>query len=298
MKRKIVQHGPSTLTVSLPAAWVRDYALKKGDEISVERTRSGLLLAADKERSHGKKRINVSGFPAIIPKTIAALYKCGYDEIIIEFDDPVELERIHTAVSTSYVGFEIIEETKNEVIIKRVSEPSGEEFKSLFRRIFHFLRSTAEEGLEAATRRDTALHQKLVLRDKTINKLTTFCRRTVNKGMQQEYEYDTALYHVLEQLEKIGDDYRDIHKHLMDTGQRLSKPTINLYHQVNALLAYYEDLFFSLSLEKVNRFFEHYEDVLALQRKGSDDDVSVRYFLYSIARELYNLSGVTMMLHL
>ena len=86
MKRKIVQHGPSTLTVSLPAAWVRDYALKKGDEISVERTRSGLLLAADKERSHGKKRINVSGFPAIIPKTIAALYKCGYDEIIIEFD--------------------------------------------------------------------------------------------------------------------------------------------------------------------------------------------------------------------
>src|SRR5689334_3293952 len=115
MRRKVVQHGPSTLTISLPANWVRDFNIRKGDEINIEQTKEGLLLSAGKERYIGQKRINVKGMKAVISRAIAALYKGGYDEIIVEYEGPQELQKIHDTISTSYIGFEIIEETKDQV---------------------------------------------------------------------------------------------------------------------------------------------------------------------------------------
>ena len=36
MKRKVVQQGPSTLMVSLPAKWAKRLGIKKGDEINID----------------------------------------------------------------------------------------------------------------------------------------------------------------------------------------------------------------------------------------------------------------------
>ena len=36
MRRKLIQHGLSSLTISLPRKWVKENNLKKGDEIEVE----------------------------------------------------------------------------------------------------------------------------------------------------------------------------------------------------------------------------------------------------------------------
>lgn len=297
MKRRIVQHGPCTLTVSLPAQWVKDFALKKGDEITIEQMREGLFITAGKERHYGKKRISVKGMPRIIPKAIAALYKGGYDEIVVEYGNPEELEKIHEAVSSSYIGFEIVDEKKEEVWIRKVSEPAQEEFRTLFRRIFHFLISTADEGLEAARRRDTQACQKLVLRDNNVNKLADFCRRVVNKRGQSAYQQDTALYHVIEQLEKIGDNYKEINQLLQGHAQ-LSKRALALYERANALLKEYESLFFEFSIAKLNSFFQHYDDIMAGMRTGRCAEQDIEYLLQNVAQKLYNLSGVTMILHL
>ena len=35
MKRKVVKHGTSTLTVSLPSLWAKEYGLKPGDELRI-----------------------------------------------------------------------------------------------------------------------------------------------------------------------------------------------------------------------------------------------------------------------
>jgi phosphate uptake regulator len=299
MKRKIVQHGPSTLTVSLPAKWVKDFALKKGDDISIEQMREGLFITAGKERHYGKKRVSIKGMPLIASKVIAALYKCGHDEIVVEYTGPEELERIHDSVSTSHIGFEIVDESKDEVLIKKVSEPTQEEFKTLFRRIFYFLLSTSEEGLEAARKHDKASFKKLIIRDINVNKLANFCRRVVNKRGQNSYQQDTALYHVLEQLEKIGDSYKDINKALLDD-DKLSSETLDFYERINLLLKDYEDIFFEFNLAKVNVFYGKCDKVAREMpsTKCSPTQLRIRHLLQNIARELHNLMGVTMMLHL
>jgi hypothetical protein len=38
IKRKVILHGPSTLTVSLPSKWVKNHNIKKGDELNIEET--------------------------------------------------------------------------------------------------------------------------------------------------------------------------------------------------------------------------------------------------------------------
>jgi phosphate uptake regulator len=299
MKRKIVQHGPSTLTISLPAKWVKDFALKKGDELSLEQMRDGLFITTGKERHFGRKRINVRGMPKLVDKATAALYKGGYDEIIVEYQGAEELEIIHACVNNNYLGFEIVDEKKDEVWLRKVSEPTSEEFKTLFRRIFYFIISTAEDGLDAATKKDKQMYQKLILRDTTVNKLTNFCRRIVNKRGQSLYQHDPALYHILEQLEKVGDSYKDINRLLLKN-DNLSKTTLALYEKTNNLLKGYEDLFFSFTLPKMDEFFKSYDNLAHEIEAGkvAIADQAIHYRLHEIARELYNLSGVTMILHL
>lgn len=293
-----MQHGPSTLTISLPSQWVRKFNLKKGEDVTIEQLKNGLFLSTGKSPHHEQKRINVKGLPAIITRAIAALYKAGYDEIIVEYDGPDELDRIHQTVSNEHIGFEIVDETRDTVVIKKVSEPSAEEFYIIFRRIFHFIITTADEGLEATRKDDKETYRKLVIRDKNVNKLSNFCRRLVNNRRQTEYDQETALYHLIEQLEKIGDDYKDLNKHLIEQKGKPADSLLALYQQTNNLLREYEELFFRFELKKLNAFFETYEALLRWSQKNPVKDHQAAYFLLNIARELHGLSGVTMILHL
>jgi phosphate uptake regulator len=299
MKRKIVKHGPTTLSVSLPADWVKEYGLKKGDEISIDRVNEGILISAGAERRLSSKTINVSNKEQLIKKAIAALYKGGYDEIVVEYTHPEELEAIHDALNTGFIGFEIVQETKTAVHIHKVSEPTQDEFRAIFRRIFHFLSTTAQESLEAARSGNRSELRKLIARDDTINKLTDFCRRVVNKRSQRVYQQHAALYHIIEQLEKIADSYKEINKIMLERAE-VSEEVLHLYEQVNSMTLLYADLFFNFSLDKVDELFTMYRKLRqrqqALRRKP--DEEQLNFLLQGIAREIYNLSGVTMIIHL
>jgi phosphate uptake regulator len=296
MRRKIVQHGPSTLTISLPSEWAKQHSLRKGDDLTVESTREGLLIRTTKPRQHSPKSLSVKGANGVVTRAIAALYKAGYDEITVEYDGVQELEAIYRVLNSSYIGFEIIDEKPRELVIRKVSEPMPDEFPAIFRRIFHFLVATAEDGLKAAAAADRDEFTKLAMRDKNINKLTNYCRRAINKGAQQVYQCDTAIYHVVEQLEKVGDSYRDLHLLLHVQRTKPSKPLLALYERVNALLREYERLFFGFSIERMSEF---YDRCCATSTAGIPaHDAAAALLLLNVANDLRNLSGVTMIIHL
>ena len=43
-----MQHGPSSLTITLPSKWVKKQGIRKGEEIEVEQYGIGLLIYAKK----------------------------------------------------------------------------------------------------------------------------------------------------------------------------------------------------------------------------------------------------------
>ena len=55
MKRKVVQHGAKTLTISLPAEWVKRNSVHVGDELEIEDKYTSLEIAQQKneEKSTG-----------------------------------------------------------------------------------------------------------------------------------------------------------------------------------------------------------------------------------------------------
>ncbi len=302
MKRRVVQHGPSTLTISLPARWVQERGVKKGDELTVAPMQNGLLITTSTSRKPEVKRISVKGLLRLVTKAVAALYKYGYDEIVVEYGSPEELERIHTILSTGYIGFEIIEETKSEVRIRQVSEPQNEEFRTLFRRVFHFLLTTADETLEAMKQHNTATYGKLILRDDNINKLTDFCRRVVNKGGQSTYRSDTAIYHVVEQLEKIGDAYKHLNQRLATRRKPCSPAMTNALAGLNRLLRDFETLFFEFSLEKAEAFLKLHDAILGEMDNASGsmpkDELPLLFIIQNAVEETADLIGAVMILQL
>jgi len=56
MKRKIVQHGSSSLTITLPIKWVEKFGLKKGGELNVEENGPTLLISTGGRRLPHKKK--------------------------------------------------------------------------------------------------------------------------------------------------------------------------------------------------------------------------------------------------
>ena len=70
MKRKIVQHGCSSLTITLPFPWVRKFNLKKGDELEVEEQGHTLLVSTQKDTSADKKVVDTTEFGLFTKKLI------------------------------------------------------------------------------------------------------------------------------------------------------------------------------------------------------------------------------------
>lgn len=299
MKRRVVQHGPSTLTISLPSRWVKERGVQKGDELSIDSVKEGLYLTVERNIRPESKHVDVRGLDLIIPKVIAALYKGGHDDVTVEYETPEELSHIHSWIKGGSVGFEIVDESTSTVHIRKVSELSAEEFKPMFRRLFHFLTNTATDSIDAARRRDYEACRSLVMRDESINKLADFCRRIVNKQQQRQYQNETALYHVIEELEKLGDNYKHINEHIAKEKSPLSSDLLEQYNGVNEALMAYHDIFFRFSLQKCEDFYRHCQALMdPAMAGGASDEDPISNELRSIVQRLSDLLGTTMMLHI
>jgi len=210
IRRKVIQIANSTQLVSLPRKWSLKYNIQKGDELEVEEQGSNILITTDKEKPSSKTEINFKGRDSdLIHRALSSQYRAGYDEIKIFFEKPLELEMIQNTKNEELIGFEIVEEGRNYLTLKRVSNIEYSEFDPMLRRSFVFLLSVADECLEALKSNDVDGLKNLVFRDKTINKLTNYCRRSLNKK-EIRFKHIGPAYVIIEMLEKIGDGYRDI----------------------------------------------------------------------------------------
>jgi phosphate uptake regulator len=209
MKRKIIRSGPSTLVVSLPSKWVKEYRLKPGSELEVVQNANVLNLVVGDIKSDKKVMLDVNT-PELM-RRIGAAYKAGYDLVKISFETSKELDKIIGIMSDgAMIGYEIAEQSNKEVIIKEVSQLDIEHFNTMLRRTFHTLLSMNHELYLALRADDKDSFRKIINMDTLVNKATNFCRRALNKGIITDFNKNAPLYYVCEQLERIGDSLKSI----------------------------------------------------------------------------------------
>jgi phosphate uptake regulator len=302
MKRKVIQHGPSTLTVSLPVKWVKSHNIKKGDELNIEEVGSILQVYTGQERLTTKKiKVDFSAKDwGAMHSVLAVLHKSGYDEIEISSDNPEAVKTIQERINTMLMGYEIIEQKGNSCIVKNVSGDYLAELDSLIRRIFLVALSLANNSLEEIKNNDREKLKEVLVLEQTINKLTNYCQRLLNKKPYKD-EKTIFTYIIVWVLESICDDYRDIIDFILAKPKNFTvrKPLLDVYSQINSTLEQYYSFFYNYSdseLIKLRHRLKSLKKEL-LELKCADTEEALRLCLFSVINRIFDCLGSTIGIH-
>ena len=249
MKRKLIQHGMSSLTVSLPRKWVIENSLKKGEEVDVDVSEGKVTIGAKK--SYGKRSIDVdiSGASPMIRRIIGACFKAGYDEINIRFSSFEELKAVQELVRDQFTGFEIISQSKNNLKVKNLSLASFEELEHTLKRFFFVAENMASEIAGAIEKKDSEWLKTASLQKIESDKLADYCRRGINMGAETGGKRAAPLYTVIEQTEKVVDRYRDL---CIILGKQMpAKETSAIIQDVMGFQKHFRELFYNFSIKGV-----------------------------------------------
>ncbi len=298
MKRKIAKIGPSTLMISLPSKWAKKFNLNKGNELEITENNENLIVSTQNEILKKELEINVSSLDLMLYRLIGSVYKAGYEQVKIIFNNPKQLETIYDVLRKTCLGFEIIEQSKNFIIIKEISKPEHHEFENVLRRNFLFLLSVANDSLDSIKKQDYDSLKNITLRDHNINKYSDFCRRILNK--KSISEKNSPLYHIIEQLEKLGDMYRDLCLYIYENKLKLDKETLEIYQRVNEFFNSFYETFYKFNLETVEEFGKKRNELREVINKSlnSKQDKHILFFLNNIFNTTFDLNGALMTYHI
>jgi phosphate uptake regulator len=306
MKRKIIQLAGNTLVVSLPSKWVKRYGVNKGDEIDLTELDRKILIETGKSGGCGEIAVDVSGRGVMLKRILGALYKGGYDEVQVNFSSLDELRQIQEVVREAFIGFEVIDQKKDKVVFRKVSHIEPKEFSAMVRRMFLIIISAGDDSLEALKKDDAEWLSAIALRDKDVNKISDFCRRVLNTAGTQEYKRVAPGYYMVEQVEKLGDVYRDIAVDLSsvvsDGDVNISPETLRLFAETNAYFRQFYEVYGKFDLEKVDDFCEQgfrlkkvFEEHF---KKAPRDELKLLFNLQSIVGSTFDMNGALMAAHL
>ncbi len=298
MRRKAIQLANNTLVVSLPSSWVKRSGLSKGDEMDVEESEGRLVVSPSGSRPGGTFTVDVSGMDPMIKRILGALYKSGYDEVKVRFSGIDELKTVQEVVREEFLGFEVVDQKKEWLTFRKVSQIESKEFDVMLRRMFLIILSMADDSLEAVKKGDREWLEAIALHDKDVNKIADFCRRILNTTGAEGYKRTPPLYFMVEQLEKIGDMYRDLCRHYSSSRARPSKELQSLFRDTNRFFREFYGVFFDFDLASLRDFAERRYRLRAVFDKRFDsagrDEARPLYFLKSVVESTFDMNGPLM----
>ena len=264
MKRKIIQHGPSTLIISLPSTWVKQNGIKKGDELDVKEEGKTLIVGAVKANTQFLLSEDISKFkPFLVTRLLVRAYQKGYDRVHLTHNDVDLLKTIQEKI-LELIGFEIIEQNSKTCLIQSISSNIELDFENSLRKAFLITKQMIETVSEAYSQGDTATLSSLYLKDIEVNRFTYFCLRQINKEQYANAERSQQshiLYHLIELLENLGDT---ISQYLSVQLSKAPKKNRDIMVLLKLLVEYYEvsyGYFYKPSVEKVNQAYALYGEI-------------------------------------
>ncbi|MGP8127234.1 MAG: PhoU domain-containing protein [Candidatus Bathyarchaeia archaeon] len=155
--RKVQRVGYSTLTVSLPRAWVEDVKLKAGDIVSIKREDDGslkLIPGTEHKRDEVKNVVvnaDLCSSPNLLTRIITGNYILGHDTIQIVTKEELKkghLEEIR-ATTQRVTGLSIVEQTLNQITLQSFIDPTRFPIYGLMRRLHIIISSMLDASSKA-----------------------------------------------------------------------------------------------------------------------------------------------------
>jgi phosphate uptake regulator len=318
MKRRIIKQGHNTLTLTLPAGFVKKLNLKSGDEIDLQEKENTLIINSTGNHKNKSCEIDIRGFSVpLLWRYFQSAYRSGCDEIKILFDSSIkeyhdvyhyyttqfEYSRLGEKIPSKpaiamiqditnrFIGIDIIESGNGYCIIKEMAEVSSKEFEHSLRRIFLVILQLFDiiiDAIEKDKIRDSSLCKEIHAIDLNVDKLVDYCSRILNKISTEFPENNKALiFSSLFILELIGDEFKYIGKHLALTQHSVKEVTklakMNKDHFENYYKLYY-DFDRKKAIEFGDGDLEVYEANYKMKNKLQGDGRSIAKHLMMVSK--------------
>ena len=305
MRRKIIQIAGSTQLVSLPRQWAKKHNLQRGQEVEVKEDGSSIIVKADNKPFVETADLDISNIGDLARRCIRALYKRGVDELRVTFKNGSDIITVQNAIDAESVGFEILEQSEKHCTIKYVSG-TLHKFDSIIRRTFLLLINMSTQTYDHLRERNfTALRNTVVL-EKANNRFTAICRRYLNKCPEEYGKKVGPMYYILEELEKLANQYKYICQHfsrLKNKSVEIEKSTFNLFKTSNDMLRTYYELFYKFDSKKLVKMKEQKDAIfdeghVLLQKNLNYANNWLIYHALVISSKLFEMTGPLMSLKL
>jgi phosphate uptake regulator len=231
--RKVQQLGPSTLAMTLPAAWARENGVEKGDEVAVRTTAEGTLTVTP-ESARGEETeatISVGEFDAdAVERAIIGQYVLGRRVIHVTAEDTLDgppINAVYNAES-QLMGLGVIEETPERITIRCSVDPEDFDLANLLTRLENTGRTMRHEAMTALARHDTDLAERALNRERQANKIFVLLLRLIftsyrNPQLAREMGLSDgfpliAYRSVAKNLELIADNAENMAEIVLDAG--------------------------------------------------------------------------------
>jgi phosphate uptake regulator len=294
MKRRVVKHGASTLTISLPSKWARANKIENGNSLNIEVAKERLIISSSDERHFDDVETTLTGKEEwYVKRILRHLYTSGYDEIKINYHTPEQLSLIRKAI-IKLTGMEIVESKPEYCLIKCVISSDDSDYSQLVDRLFWLIHSQFEYFQEDCKKGKPSMANEVKEIHMTVLKLNNLCRRMINKKSLYDSTISKYVYWFLTGLLNVSSfilySYEYISKtnkiNLSEREFELVKNTSDFYYKL--LLAYK-----NLNIEKTREFFEEreslFDDILEVLR---DKNPVISHYFLDILKELSSIGNL------
>ena len=176
--RKLQLAGGSTYLVSLPKRWVVDAGLKPGDTLFVDWESDGSVSVRHKreDRPPARKKVfeeKVGESRDHLLRKLIGAYISGFGLIEVRFsaDKGPFVRRVARDFCRLVIGPEVIEESRNNLVIQDLSDPSELSAEKCLRRMHLIVRAMIEDSVVALTTANAALAHDVVQRNQDVDRL-------------------------------------------------------------------------------------------------------------------------------
>ncbi|ELZ78134.1 phosphate uptake regulator PhoU [Haloferax larsenii] len=214
--RKVQVTGGSTYTVSIPKDWATENGVSAGSEVEFYPEGDSLFLTprSEEERTEGTLDItNLEGDE--LTRAVMTMYVSGFDIIALESSRiTTDQRRTIREATQSLVGLEVLEETRDRVVIRDLLDSSELSIHNAVTRMRLISLSMLEDAIAALAELDTDMARDVIQRDDDVDRLwmvvSRIFRATLRTpkaaeelGLPREacFDYQSAA----RQLERIGD---------------------------------------------------------------------------------------------
>jgi len=227
MKRKAIQLANQTIVISLPSKWVKQQGIKKGDEIDVTEEENRLIIGEPIKQEYKSLSLDINDYSSsTLYRHLRALYRKGYDRLALKFKNINQLNIIEETIK-DLIGFEIVEQSKNECIIEDIAKSQTEDIDKLIKRVIILMMSMCEELQDDTKPLEAERLKEIILTDKQINKFIDYIIRLINKNVVDKKIKKELLYFLAMQLELIGDRCKMVAEEITEIGSDKKTFTFN-----------------------------------------------------------------------